>query len=477
MAVSNEEILAFLTRNPNMSDADIVASMQMYGVSPQQVIQATGMSPSEGLRRYNEAMSTLGIPQAGLQGSEQAMDKGLESALNALVEQQKIAQQQYQTGLASAQAQYDIGRDDVGRSTAEGASQISSAIGAGQAALRPYQQMGEELINPLMGLSGARGQEAFDAAVVESPYMRYLQEQGERAVTRNAAALGGLGGGNVMLELQRQGQGLASQGLQQQYGNMAGLFGQGYNAAQGSANLSGQAAGALGGLYQNQGSNLANLASNAAGTQFAGNQAMANSTQQFGQNVAEGMFSTGQTIGQNRMNVGMQLANNEQATRMQLANLAAGQGQQTADIYGVQSGNLANLLSGAGLAGADIQRIIAMAQAQTAQNQSGQQAGLPGIPGIQEHSGLINRGEGQGGQVAAAALLALSDYRLKENIQPIGSENGVNLYSWDWKADYLHLTQGMPTTGVIAQEIMLTHPDAVFAHPSGFYAVDYSKVM
>jgi hypothetical protein len=411
MAVSAEEIRAFLAANPNMSDTDIAAYMQMYGVSPGQLVQATGLSPTDVLQRYNTAMSTLGIAQPGLQGAENAANQGLQSALQALVEQNKLAQAQYQSGLEASQQQFNQGRNDVSASTEAGAAAIGGAgaagdaairaqIAEGQAALQPYRAMGEELINPLMGLSGARGQEAFDAAAVESPYTRYLQEQGERAVTRNSAALGGLGGGNVMLELQRQGQGLASQGLQQQFQNMSGLMGQGVNAAQGAASLSGSGAGslgslyqgqanALGGLFQGQANALGSLAQGAGNTQWSAGQTMGNATNQLGQNMAEGIFSTGQNIGQNRLVVGQQLANNDQASRMQMANLAAGQGQAVSDLYGVQSGNLANWLAQSGLAGADIERIIALAQAQTAQNQSGQQAGLGGIPGTTQTPGAL----------------------------------------------------------------------------------------
>lgn len=47
MAVSNQDIINFLTTNPGMSDADIAAAMEQYGVSPSQMAQATGLSEGE----------------------------------------------------------------------------------------------------------------------------------------------------------------------------------------------------------------------------------------------------------------------------------------------------------------------------------------------------------------------------------------------------------------------------------------------
>lgn len=43
MAVTNQQILDFLTANPGMSDAEIVAAMEQYGVSPAQMAQAVGI--------------------------------------------------------------------------------------------------------------------------------------------------------------------------------------------------------------------------------------------------------------------------------------------------------------------------------------------------------------------------------------------------------------------------------------------------
>ena len=47
MAVTNEQILGFLNANPGLSDAEIVAAMEQYGVSPAQMAKAVGVSEGE----------------------------------------------------------------------------------------------------------------------------------------------------------------------------------------------------------------------------------------------------------------------------------------------------------------------------------------------------------------------------------------------------------------------------------------------
>ncbi|MGA0083215.1 MAG: tail fiber domain-containing protein [Candidatus Nanopelagicales bacterium] len=85
---------------------------------------------------------------------------------------------------------------------------------------------------------------------------------------------------------------------------------------------------------------------------------------------------------------------------------------------------------------------------------------------------------GTGDILGTAAQLAgmyfLSDERLKENIKPIGkSENGHNLYTWDWNDKAKELGVNDPTTGVIAQEIMKYMPEAVITDKNGYYMVNY----
>ena len=72
-----------------------------------------------------------------------------------------------------------------------------------------------------------------------------------------------------------------------------------------------------------------------------------------------------------------------------------------------------------------------------------------------------------GAATAAAPFLAMSDIRLKENVNYIGkSPSGINIYTFNYKGD------DQVYQGVMAHQV----PHAAFIHNSGYLGVDYSKV-
>lgn len=74
-----------------------------------------------------------------------------------------------------------------------------------------------------------------------------------------------------------------------------------------------------------------------------------------------------------------------------------------------------------------------------------------------------------GASSIGAAATKFSDVRLKQNIVPVGkTPGGHNLYEYD--------ILGKHEVGVMAQELLLTQPDAVSMSPNGYLMVDYSKV-
>ncbi len=81
-----------------------------------------------------------------------------------------------------------------------------------------------------------------------------------------------------------------------------------------------------------------------------------------------------------------------------------------------------------------------------------------------------------GSAAQIAALFAMSDERLKDDIELIGNEKGYNIYTWTWNDLAKKLGVNAPTKGVIAQEVMRTNPDAVALHDSGYYMVNYGAL-
>jgi hypothetical protein len=70
-------------------------------------------------------------------------------------------------------------------------------------------------------------------------------------------------------------------------------------------------------------------------------------------------------------------------------------------------------------------------------------------------------------------IIASSDIRLKENIEPLGRVGGHNVYAFD----YRDAVDGVGRqVGVMAQEVMQTRPDAVLRRADGMLMVDYGKL-
>jgi LysM repeat protein len=91
--------------------------------------------------------------------------------------------------------------------------------------------------------------------------------------------------------------------------------------------------------------------------------------------------------------------------------------------------------------------------------------------------GIFSSILGAAATVAGAYIQYGSDARMKENIVPHDTLNGVNFYTWDWneKAKAIGWDK-YPTFGVIAQEVQKTHPDAVVEGDHGYLMVNYGKL-
>jgi hypothetical protein len=183
-------------------------------------------------------------------------------------------------------------------------SQVQNIFGRGGQNLQPFQQQGSQAYDLQASLSGAMGPEAQAQAYQQfqrSPGQQFLQQEGERALLRNAAAIGGLGGGNVRRSLLEYGQGLAQQDFANQFDRLGQLSSAGLNAASTGAQLQGQQAGIQ-----------ANL----------------------GQYGAQIPVQTGAAIAQNRFQTGRDIGAARADTSTHLANLMSQQGAGTSDIIG-----------------------------------------------------------------------------------------------------------------------------------------------
>lgn len=372
----------------------------------------------------------------GLTGSEQAQQGGLAAALANL----------QQGGANTLQTLTNTGNAATGA--------IDTNLAQAMTGLDPYGRGGGQAAQLLAAYSGASGapaqQQAFNN-FTNDPYAQFLQQQGERGVTRNAAAAGGLGGANMSKDLIRFNQGLSSQGLADQIGQLNNVANRGMNVAGQNANI-----------LQNKASMQSNLINNLG-------QAGAGYQNQFGRDAANFNYNTGNQVAAGRTRAGENIANQISSTASALSNLQNQQGQGVSNIVGNSTGNLAQILSQLGVNQSTTQQQLA---ALLANISSGAVANIPRLPGVQQT-------EGQGeeiGQTVAAIASMFSDIRLKENIVPIGkSADGHNLYSWDWNEIGRKMTGEIRNIGVIAQEVMMKSPNAVGTR-DGYLTVNYGEL-
>lgn len=410
------------------------------------------------------------INQAGRADMLGMTNQGLDELIGAYQQSRSDITQNTTSGLDALSAGLGQARTDITGGTTDalnalqtGATQargdITGAFGRAEAMFDPYAQAGTTALQQQLALSGALGQDAFNQAYQESPQMAFLREQGMRANLSGASATGGLGGGNVQRELQRFGQGLASQGLQQQIENLGALSGQGFNAATNAsnvattggtnlANIASQLGANQSNLYQNQGSNLANIAQlqGTAGLDAYLNQGtnlarlaegyganQLNTRANLGSQLAGYNLDTGLPAASTISNLGINLAQGRTQAGRDLATQAGSVAQLLGGIQQGQATNLANLTQGQMNYINSLTNNAATAEAQAQQGYSGNQANLltgtgSAILGIGNVPSFV---PDYGNQVGNAAQAAAAGYSLfgnqNTNQQPSGYGTNMNI--------------------------------------------------
>lgn len=105
----------------------------------------------------------------------------------------------------------------------------------------------------LLGLNGADAQATGIAALKESPLFASLFDNGLEAVTQNAAATGGLRGGNAQRSFADFGRDSLAQVILQQLGSLGQVAGQGQQTGSFLGQLGANAASSLSNLFTQQG--------------------------------------------------------------------------------------------------------------------------------------------------------------------------------------------------------------------------------
>ena len=214
---------------------------------------------------------------AGLYTSKKAADSQKQAAATAAQAQTQAAETATDAQLESTK----LAIDEQRRQFDEMKELLAPYVGAGTPALQQLAQFAEiapgalEQQQALAGLGGAEAQRAAIQQIEESPFFQEQIRMGEEALLQNAAATGGLRGGNLQSSLAQFRPSLLSQAISDQYTRLGGLTSLGAGATQ----------------------NLATIGQASATGQAAQGQAMAS-------NIANQLAASGRAQAQGALNVG-----------------------------------------------------------------------------------------------------------------------------------------------------------------------------
>jgi len=127
---------------------------------------------------------------------------------------------------------------------------------------QPYIGAGTGALQAMQGLAGLRGaaeQQAAINQIQQGAQYQALAQQGEEAILQNAAATGGLRGGNVQAALAQFRPALLNQLIESQYGKLAGLTSLGAGAAQNLLGIGQASAAGTAAAGQQSAQNIGNL--------------------------------------------------------------------------------------------------------------------------------------------------------------------------------------------------------------------------
>lgn len=141
-------------------------------------------------------------------------------------------------------------------SAAQGIAEQRREFDQSRADLLPWLTAGQGALGGLqdiLGLHGSGAQQAAISGIQASPQFASLDRAGTEAILQNAAATGGLRGGNVQSSLYNNRADLLAQLIDQQYARLGALSGAGASVGSDLGQLGQGAANAISGLFGAQG--------------------------------------------------------------------------------------------------------------------------------------------------------------------------------------------------------------------------------
>lgn len=289
-------------------EGGLQAQIDKYGFNFDPATDPTGMGLNLG------PLDPEGNQLYGLTGATEAITSGTGSALDMIKQA------------------YEEATGAVTDTSLRTRGDIYQALEGGREGLEEFGG-GAEAQNLQAALSGALGPEAQAEAYANyqaSPGFQYSLDEAERALRRNEAATGGLGGGRLKQELMKQAIGMTSQEFGGMFDRLGDVAGRGMEGAKALGGLAQTGAGLYGDVGMTEGTVLADLLS---GRGRAGGELAA---------------QAGRDVGEFRYRAGEDVAGAVTDTTSELARLINEQGGDLSGIVGDTGRTLADLLLSAG---------------------------------------------------------------------------------------------------------------------------------
>ena len=222
-----------------------------------------------------------------------AIGAGIGSGLDTSANAAQAAETQANAANQASQLQYDMFLQQQ--------KTLSPFVQAGQNAISgfsPYIQGGQNAYGQLTNLAGLNGTNAQNQAInaiQSSPTFLAQIQQGENAMRQNAAATGGLRGGNFQNALMQYRPTLLANNIASQMSTLGGLATSGLNATQNLTQIGQASAAGVGTAGQNMATNIGNLMGQSASAQAQAQIAAANAYGNIGSSAikAAGMYYGG----------------------------------------------------------------------------------------------------------------------------------------------------------------------------------------
>jgi hypothetical protein len=285
-----DQIRAALANNPNATPADIQRAMKNNNVTPAQMVEV--------LRSQQSSAPTSGYTDSAINDilNKRFLDSGPLSSedVNRAGIRYGISPEQM-GNINPALMEQTAGLAPARQTLNQTGETLRGDYATAQQYQAPYRELGQDAAQRQAALTGALGPEAQQQAFAEyqaSPALGYLQEQSERALMRNAAAMGGLGGGNVRQDLTKLTADLYGQDFQNQFNRLGDIATRGYGAAGTSA-----------GLTQNMATGIGNLGTVGAGYQMQTGRDISGAQGQTAANMANLQTGLGNTQANNIANL------------------------------------------------------------------------------------------------------------------------------------------------------------------------------